>query len=66
MPAILPAALSAPVDSIEGGYRTPGGREMTVEERLFELWSVPPERHGDPLAAFLALYADPVVINGGA
>ena len=35
-----------------------------MERQLFELWSVPPDEHGDPVAAFGRLYADPVIING--
>jgi hypothetical protein len=35
-----------------------------LEQRLFALWSVPPDSHDDPVAAFGALYADPVLING--
>jgi predicted ester cyclase len=35
-----------------------------LETRLFELWSSPPDSTPDPLAAFGAVYADPVVING--
>ena len=37
-----------------------------MERQLFELWSVPPDEHGDPVAAFGRLYADPVIINGTA
>jgi SnoaL-like polyketide cyclase len=33
-------------------------------ERLFALWTVPPDRRGDPVADFAALYAEPVVVNG--
>ena len=36
----------------------------TPDQRLFALWTVPPDRHDDPHAAFGALYTDPVVING--
>ena len=35
-----------------------------MERQLFELWSVPPDEHGDPVAAFGRLYADPTIING--
>jgi hypothetical protein len=37
---------------------------MTIEDRLFALWTVPPDTLGDPVAAFGALYTDPVTING--
>ncbi len=35
-----------------------------LEQRLFALWSLSPVTHDDPLAAFRALYTDPVLING--
>jgi predicted ester cyclase len=35
-----------------------------LQTRLFELWSSPPDGNADPLAAFGAVYADPVLING--
>jgi predicted ester cyclase len=35
-----------------------------LETRLFELWTSPPDSRADPLAAFGAVYADPVLING--
>ena len=35
-----------------------------LETRLFELWTSPPDSTADPLAAFGAVYADPVLING--
>ena len=35
-----------------------------LQTRLFELWSSPPDSNADPLAAFGAVYADPVLING--
>ena len=34
-----------------------------LETRLFELWTSPPDSRADPLAAFGAVYADPVLIN---
>jgi hypothetical protein len=37
-----------------------------LETRLFDLWSTPPDTHDDPLAAFAAVYTDPVLINGAA
>jgi hypothetical protein len=37
---------------------------MTTDTRLLELWSRPPDDRPDPLAAFCAVYADPVTING--
>ena len=37
---------------------------MMTETRLLELWSRPPDDRLDPLAAFRAVYADPVTING--
>jgi len=39
---------------------------MGMERQLFDLWSVPPDEHGDPVEAFGRLYADPVIINGAA
>jgi SnoaL-like polyketide cyclase len=39
---------------------------MTIEARLLGLWSGPPDELPDPLAAFRAVYADPVTINGTA
>jgi hypothetical protein len=35
-----------------------------LDERLFALWTVPPDTREDPVAAFRELYADPVLING--
>jgi predicted ester cyclase len=35
-----------------------------LETRLFELWTRPPDTTADALAAFGAVYADPVLING--
>jgi predicted ester cyclase len=35
-----------------------------LQTRLLELWSSPPDSNADPLAAFGAVYADPVLING--
>ena len=35
-----------------------------LETRLFELWTSPPDSRPDPLAAFGAVYVDPVLING--
>ena len=35
-----------------------------LEERLFVLWTVPPDSRNDPDAAFRELYEDPVLING--
>jgi predicted ester cyclase len=35
-----------------------------LETRLFELWTSPPRGDADTLAAFGAVYADPVLING--
>ena len=37
---------------------------MPAEQRLFELWTVPPDRRDDPEGAFRELYTDPVTING--
>ncbi|WP_433306743.1 ester cyclase [Actinoplanes sp. CA-030573] len=37
---------------------------MAIDDQLFDLWRVPPDVHGDPVAAFARLYADPVIING--
>jgi predicted ester cyclase len=34
------------------------------EERLFALWTIPPDSRDDPDAAFRELYDDPVLING--
>ena len=39
---------------------------MTTETQLFDLWSQPPDQHREPLAAFRAIYTDPVTINGSA
>jgi hypothetical protein len=39
---------------------------VTIETRLLGLWSGPPDDLPDPLAAFRAVYADPVTINGTA
>jgi SnoaL-like polyketide cyclase len=39
---------------------------MTADVRLLDLWSRPPDDLPDPLAAFRAVYADPVTINGSA
>jgi hypothetical protein len=36
----------------------------TLETRLFALWTSPPDGNDDPLAAFGAVYTDPVLING--
>ena len=36
----------------------------TLQARLFALWTSPPDSNADPLAAFGAVYADPVLING--
>jgi hypothetical protein len=36
---------------------------MAIDDQLFNLWRVPPDTLGDPVAAFAACYADPVVIN---
>lgn len=36
----------------------------SLEARLFDLWSSPPETHADLLAAFGTVYTDPVLING--
>jgi hypothetical protein len=33
-------------------------------ERLMDLWVVPTDQRTDPMAAFGAVYADPVTING--
>jgi hypothetical protein len=35
-----------------------------LAETLFELWRTPPDERPDTLAAFAALYTDPVLING--
>ena len=37
---------------------------MTIEDRLFELWTTPPGERDDPAGAFGELYTDPVTING--
>jgi hypothetical protein len=37
---------------------------MGTEQQLFDLWSVPPDEHDNPVEAFARLYADPVIING--
>jgi hypothetical protein len=37
---------------------------VPLEERLFVLWTVPPDSRDDPDAAFRELYDDPVLING--
>ena len=37
---------------------------MTIETRLLDLWSRPPDELPDPLAGFRAVYTDPVTING--
>ncbi|HET6530064.1 MAG TPA: ester cyclase [Actinoplanes sp.] len=37
---------------------------MDVERQLFDLWTVPPDRQGEPEEAFRRVYADPVIING--
>jgi hypothetical protein len=37
---------------------------MPAEQRLFDLWTVPPDRRDDPEGAFRELYTDPVTING--
>jgi hypothetical protein len=39
---------------------------MTIETRLLDLWSRPPDDRPDAVAAFRAVYADPVPINGSA
>ena len=36
---------------------------MDIDRQLFDLWTVPPDRHGEPIEAFRRVYADPVVIN---
>jgi hypothetical protein len=38
--------------------------ETDLVDRLFALWTAPPDRHPDPIAAFRDCYADPVLING--
>jgi hypothetical protein len=35
-----------------------------LAERLFALWTVPPDSRDDPDAAFRELYEDPVLVNG--
>ena len=35
-----------------------------LQTRLFRLWTSPPDNTADPLAAFGAVYTDPVLING--
>jgi hypothetical protein len=37
---------------------------VALGQRLFDLWSVPPDTHADPVEAFRRLYTDPVMING--
>jgi len=37
---------------------------MTIDDRLFQLWTTPPDERDDPAAAFRELYTDPVTING--
>jgi hypothetical protein len=37
---------------------------VAIDDQLFDLWRVPPDSLDDPVAAFSALYADPVLING--
>jgi hypothetical protein len=37
---------------------------VLIDKELFDLWSVPPDELGDPVAEFRRLYADPVLING--
>jgi len=37
---------------------------MVEPQQLMDLWTVPPDEQADPAAAFRAVYADPVVING--
>jgi hypothetical protein len=37
---------------------------IPLEERLFGLWTVPPNSRDDPDAAFRDLYDDPVLIKG--
>ncbi|WP_433381005.1 ester cyclase [Actinoplanes sp. CA-142083] len=37
---------------------------MAFEDQLFTLWRFPPDTLDDPVAAFSALYTDPVTING--
>jgi hypothetical protein len=39
---------------------------VTADSRLLEIWSQPPDHLPDPRAAFRAVYADPVTINGAA
>jgi SnoaL-like polyketide cyclase len=37
---------------------------LPLEDRLFALWTAPPDSRDDPIAAFRELYDDPVLING--
>jgi predicted ester cyclase len=37
---------------------------MTIDDRLFELWTTPPDERPDPAGPFREVYADPVTING--
>jgi hypothetical protein len=37
---------------------------LPLEDRLFALWTAPPDSRDDPIAAFRDLYDDPVLING--
>jgi hypothetical protein len=37
---------------------------MVEPQQLMDLWTVPLDERADPAAAFGAVYADPVVING--
>jgi hypothetical protein len=37
---------------------------VPIEDQLFSLWRFPPDTLGDPVAAFAAVYTDPVTING--
>jgi hypothetical protein len=37
---------------------------MIDDQRLFDLWAVPPDERTDAVAAFRELYRDPVTING--
>ena len=39
---------------------------IPLEERLFALWTVPPDSRDDAVAAFRELYDDPVLVNGQA
>lgn len=38
--------------------------QKPIEQRLLDLWTLPPDSRDDPVAAFRALYTDPVTING--